>query len=315
MDTMTLDGNKEEDINTAALMLKQGKLIAFPTETVYGLGADIFNSQALKSIFLAKGRPADNPLIAHIGSLEDLDLIVSHFSDNARKLAEAFFPGPLTLILPVKNSIPKQATANLDTIGIRMPNHPIALALLKKSGPVCAPSANISGKPSPTKAIHVLQDLDGKIDGILDGGSCEIGIESTVLLVDPIPTILRPGIITAEMIAEKTGIQIVNNESSIEYPISPGIKYRHYAPKATIHLTSSSEEFLHLLYRFPQSLKLSTHITTQFSELIPLKESTFYDVLRSADAGNISDIIILFPHADRIKSPGLANRVEKASST
>jgi hypothetical protein len=160
-----------------------------------------------------------------------------------------------------------------------------------------------------------LQDLDGKIDGILDGGSCEIGIESTVLLVDPIPTILRPGIITAEMIAEKTGIQIVNNESSIEYPISPGIKYRHYAPKATIHLTSSSEEFLHLLNRFPQSLKLSTHITTQFSELIPLKESTFYDVLRSADAGNIADIIILFPHADRIKSPGLANRVEKASST
>ena len=241
MDTMTLDGNKEEDINTAALMLKQGKLIAFPTETVYGLGADIFNSQALKSIFLAKGRPADNPLIAHIGSLEDIDLIVSHFSDNARKLAEAFFPGPLTLILPVKNSIPKQATANLNTIGIRMPNHPIALALLKKSGPVCAPSANISGKPSPTKAIHVLQDLDGKIDGILDGGSCEIGIESTVLLVDPIPTILRPGIITAEMIAEKTGIQIVNNESSIEYPISPVIKYRHYAPKATIHLTTSSE--------------------------------------------------------------------------
>jgi L-threonylcarbamoyladenylate synthase len=315
MNTITLDGYKEEDINSAALMLKQGKLIAFPTETVYGLGADIFNSQALNSIFLAKGRPADNPLIAHIGSLEDLDLIVSHFSDNARKLAQAFFPGPLTLILPVKHSIPKEATANLDTIGIRMPNHPIALALLQKSGPVCAPSANLSGKPSPTKAIHVLHDLDGKIDGILDGGSCEIGIESTVLLVDPIPTILRPGIITAELIAEKTGIQIVNNQVAQDNPLSPGIKYRHYAPKATIHLASSSEEFLHLLNRFPQSLKLSTHITTQFSEIIPLKESTFYDVLRSADAGNISDIIILFPHADRLKSPGLANRVEKASNT
>ena len=315
MNTITLDGYKEEDINSAALMLKQGKLIAFPTETVYGLGADIFNSQALNSIFLAKGRPADNPLIAHIGSLEDLDLIVSHFSDNARKLAQAFFPGPLTLILPVKHSIPKEATANLDTIGIRMPNHPIALALLQKSGPVCAPSANLSGKPSPTKAIHVLHDLDGKIDGILDGGSCEIGIESTVLLVDPIPTILRPGIITAELIAEKTGIQIVNNQVAQDNPLSPGIKYRHYAPKASIHLASSSEEFLHLLNRFPQSLKLSTHITTQFSEIIPLKESTFYDVLRSADAGNISDIIILFPHADRLKSPGLANRVEKASNT
>jgi L-threonylcarbamoyladenylate synthase len=315
MNTITLDGYKEEDINSAALMLKQGKLIAFPTETVYGLGADIFNSQALNSIFLAKGRPADNPLIAHIGSLEDIDLIVSHFSDNARKLAQAFFPGPLTLILPVKHSIPKEATANLDTIGIRMPNHPIALALLQKSGPVCAPSANLSGKPSPTKAIHVLHDLDGKIDGILDGGSCEIGIESTVLLVDPIPTILRPGIITAEMIAEKTGIQIVNNQVAQDNPLSPGIKYRHYAPKASIHLASSSEEFLHLLNRFPQSLKLSTHITTQFSEIIPLKESTFYDVLRSADAGNVSDIIILFPHADRIKSPGLANRVEKASNT
>ncbi|NBP65017.1 MAG: threonylcarbamoyl-AMP synthase [Bacteroidetes bacterium] len=161
-ETLRLFGNSEDDIQKAAQLLKDGKLVAFPTETVYGLGASVFNPEALKKVFQAKGRPADNPLIAHICSIEELQLLAEEIPEDAMKLAKAFFPGPLTIVLPAKKTIPREATGGLETIAIRMPNHPIALQLLKLSGPLCAPSANLSGRPSPTNAYHVMEDLDGK---------------------------------------------------------------------------------------------------------------------------------------------------------
>ena len=311
--TLRLFGNTMSDIETAASLLKEGKLVAFPTETVYGLGASVFNTDALNKVFIAKGRPKDNPLIAHVGSVEEMEILAETVSDDAKALAEAFFPGPLTLVLPAKKSIPKEATGGLDTIAIRMPNHPIALALLTMSGPLCAPSANLSGKPSPTNAYHVLEDLDGKIDAVLDGGQCTVGIESTVLQLDPMPVILRPGIITAEQISAVIHKPVRNAyNSEAELPHSPGMKYKHYSPKATIHLVSTYAEFEEFTRHNQQAMKLSTHVTTQFGDILPLKESTYFDVLRSADIKGIKDIVILFPEQERADKPGLYNRIQKA---
>lgn len=216
-ETLRLFGNSEDDIQKAAQLLKDGKLVAFPTETVYGLGASVFNPEALKKVFQAKGRPADNPLIAHICSIEELQLLAEEIPEDAMKLAKAFFPGPLTIVLPAKKTIPREATGGLETIAIRMPNHPIALQLLKLSGPLCAPSANLSGRPSPTNAYHVMEDLDGKIAAVLDGGQCTVGIESTVIRISPSPMILRPGMITAEQIEEvlKKPVQIAGKAKRV----------------------------------------------------------------------------------------------------
>lgn len=310
--TLRLFGNTMNDIEHAAGMLKEGKLVAFPTETVYGLGASTFDPIALKKVFIAKGRPADNPLIAHISSIEELESLAKEVPEDAQKLAEAFFPGPLTIVLPAKDTVPKEATGGLDTIAIRMPNHPIALALLSLSGPLCAPSANVSGRPSPTNAYHVLEDLDGKIDAVLDGGQCTVGIESTVVRISPSPMILRPGMITAEQIEKVLGkpVSTVNkNEQQVQ---SPGMKYRHYSPKAHLHLCGTHEEFEVLTRSYPYAMKLASHVSTQFGDIIPLKESTYYDVLRSADIKGVKDIIILFPEHERIAKPALFNRIEKA---
>lgn len=310
--TLRLYGNSESDIQQAALMLKDGKIIAFPTETVYGLGASVFNPQALKHVFEAKGRPADNPLIAHVSSIEEIALLAEDIPEDAKLLAKAFFPGPLTIVLPAKKEIPREATGGLDTIAIRMPSHPIALQLLKLSGPLCAPSANISGRPSPTNAYHVLEDLDGKIDAVLDGGQCTVGIESTVIKLSPSPIILRPGMISAEQIEAvlKKNVEVVQKgETHIQ---SPGMKYRHYSPKAHLHLCSTHEEFEGLIRKYPQAMKLSLHVSTQFGDIFPLKEHTYYDILRSADIKGVRDIIILFPIEERVLKSALFNRIEKA---
>ena len=311
-ETLRLFGNSEDDIQKAAQLLKDGKLVAFPTETVYGLGASVFNPEALKKVFQAKGRPADNPLIAHICSIEELQLLAEEIPEDAMKLAKAFFPGPLTIVLPAKKTIPREATGGLETIAIRMPNHPIALQLLKLSGPLCAPSANLSGRPSPTNAYHVMEDLDGKIAAVLDGGQCTVGIESTVIRISPSPMILRPGMITAEQIEEvlKKPVQIAGkSETGIQ---SPGMKYRHYSPKAKLHVCSSHEEFEALQRKYPHAMKLSLHMSTQFGDIFPLKEHTYYDILRSADIKGVKDIIILFPIEDRASKSALFNRIEKA---
>lgn len=310
--TLRLFGNSESDIEKAAQMLKDGKIVAFPTETVYGLGASVFNPTALKHVFIAKGRPSDNPLIAHVSSIDELELLAEEIPEDASILANAFFPGPLTIVLPAKKTIPREATGGLETIAIRMPNHPIALQLLKLSGPLCAPSANVSGRPSPTNAYHVLEDLDGKIDAVLDGGQCTVGIESTVIKLYPDPVILRPGMISAEQIEAvlKKKVSLVQKgETDIQ---SPGMKYRHYSPKAQLHLCANHEEFETLSKRYPHAMKLSLHVSTQFGDIFPLREHTYYDILRSADIKGVNDIIILFPIEERISKSALFNRIEKA---
>ena len=244
--------NKDEDgiLSGAAACLRAGGLVAFPTETVYGLGADGLNPQASKKIYAAKGRPSDNPLIVHIADMNALEELTCS-NENAYTLAHAFWPGPLTIILPKKDIVPKETTGGLDTVAIRMPSHPAALSLIRQSGVyVAAPSANISGRPSPTKAEHVIEDMSGRIDYIVDGGPVGIGIESTIVdLSGDVPTILRPGYITKKMLEEMIGEVIMDPalEKPLEmesfgiHPKAPGMKYTHYAPKG--ELTLVEEDF------------------------------------------------------------------------
>ncbi len=233
---------EQEKITICANAIKQGKLVAFPTETIYGLGADALNEQAIKSIFAAKGRPADNPLIIHIANKQDLDKLDIDVSSNAKKLIDKFWPGPLTLIFKKSNEICNAVTAGLDTVAIRMPSNKIALELIKKAGPIAAPSANLSGRPSPTSAKHVIQDLNEKVDIIIDGGDSDIGLESTVLnLTSKIPTILRPGAVTLEQLKEILGnVEVVKIHSNQEVK-SPGMKYTHYAPKAKVLIANKKD--------------------------------------------------------------------------
>ncbi|NSW91256.1 MAG: threonylcarbamoyl-AMP synthase [Firmicutes bacterium] len=232
----------------AAEIIKNGGLVAFPTETVYGLGANALNSEAVKKIFKAKGRPLDNPLIVHIADIKSIDKLVVEMPCGVQKLIDKFWPGPLTLVFKKSPVIPDEITAGLDTIAIRMPSHPIALALIKEAGlPIAAPSANSSGRPSPTLASHVLEDLSGKINLIIDGGSTHVGLESTVLDTTSFPpSILRPGGVTLEQLREVLGEveldpDLVSKENLISEgnnnnatPKSPGVKYKHYSPKAKL---------------------------------------------------------------------------------
>ena len=220
-----------EQIEYGAELLRNGEVVAFPTETVYGLGADAFNARAVAKIFEAKGRPQDNPLIVHIADPADIGKVAASVPEAAVALMEIFSPGPLTLILPKREDLPETTTGGLRTVGIRIPNHPIARALIRAAGcPVAAPSANVSGRISPTEARHVLEDMDGKIPLILDGGCSDIGIESTVLdLSKEVPVVLRPGAITAEMLSVYLG-KVVDFKGKVLIAEAPGMKYRHYAP-------------------------------------------------------------------------------------
>ena len=231
------------DIDNAALaqageILRGGGLVAFPTETVYGLGANALDNDAVEKIYSAKGRPSDNPLIVHVHDLAQLGEIVQ-VNDTAHKLIQAFWPGPLTLVLPSLDKVAKRVSGGLDTVAVRMPKNKVAQAFLQTCNlPVAAPSANISGRPSPTDSAHVIADLDGRIDAIIDGGSCDFGIESTVLdVVGDVPIILRPGSITAKDIACVVGdvkAATMADEQSDIAPKSPGMKYKHYAPMAKV---------------------------------------------------------------------------------
>ena len=243
-----LTGGREDDeiFQKAAAVIQAGGLVAFPTETVYGLGADAFNARAAKEIYAAKGRPSDNPLIVHICRQEDLQKAASEVCEKAKLLTEAFWPGPLTVILPKNAAIPASTTGGLHTVAVRMPQHPAALSLIAASKTlIAAPSANTSGRPSTTNAMHVKEDLDGKIDMILDGGAVQIGLESTIVdLTEEIPVILRPGFITKEMLEAVIGP--VRTDPALvkenEAPKAPGMKYRHYAPKAPLYLVSGTAE-------------------------------------------------------------------------
>lgn len=236
----------------AAKLLENNEIVALPTETVYGLGGNAKSDRAVAKIFAAKGRPEDNPLIIHIADREQIHSFVESIPKKAIVLMDSFWPGPLTIIFKMKQGVlSEKATAGLTTVAVRMPDHPVALALLKRCGlPIAAPSANSSGKPSPTTAAHVIEDLEGKISAILDGGPTGVGVESTVVdCTEPIPVILRPGGITAEQ------LELVVGEVKVDpaladgelKPKSPGMKYRHYAPNAPLYIVSGSKEFLQKL--------------------------------------------------------------------
>lgn len=231
----------------AADLLKNNEVVAFPTETVYGLGGNAENDDAVKKIFQAKGRPSDNPLIIHIADKAQLDGFVTEIPQNAQALMNVFWPGPLTLIFILKGGVLSQyATAGLSTVAVRMPDHPVALELLKKTGlPIAAPSANRSGRPSPTTAEHVWEDLNGRIAGLVDGGPTGVGVESTVVdCTGEVPVILRPGGITREQLEEVVGDVSVDPALADESqaPKSPGMKYRHYAPDAPLYLVEGTRE-------------------------------------------------------------------------
>ena len=243
-----------ENINTSYMkeagnLIASGELVAFPTETVYGLGGDALDPKAAGRIYEAKGRPSDNPLIVHIAELKDLERVAKVLPKQAEKLAEAFWPGPLTMVVWKKEEVPYATTGGLETVAVRMPNHPVALSLIKNSGKlIAAPSANVSGRPSPTEAFHVKEDLDGRIAMILDGGSVGIGIESTIIdLTEDIPMVLRPGYITIEMLSEVLGETVLMDPGilatdDMTKPKARGMKYKHYAPKADMIIVDGEKQ-------------------------------------------------------------------------
>ncbi len=237
----------QEALDRAAEILRNGGLVAFPTETVYGLGGLATSNGAAKAIYTAKGRPSDNPLIIHIANPEDAEAYAVT-NDTYYRLAEKFMPGPLTVILPKKDTIPYSVTGGLDTVAVRCPSHPVARALIEKTGaPIAAPSANRSGRPSPTTAAHVAEDLTGRVDMIIDGGACEVGLESTIVALDGNEGILlRPGAITADALSCVCEVRVADTVlralAENERPLSPGMKYRHYAPRAALVLLSGEGE-------------------------------------------------------------------------
>lgn len=244
IDSNHMDAGKMEE---AAQIIRSGGLVAFPTETVYGLGADALNAEASGKIYAAKGRPSDNPLIVHVAEFSDMERIAKVMPETAKKLADAFWPGPLTMIVEKNERVPYETTGGMDTVAIRMPSHPVALELIRRSGGyIAAPSANTSGKPSPTQAEHVALDMDGRIPMILDGGPVGIGIESTIVdLTEEIPMVLRPGYITLKMLEEVIGKVTMDpgiiESDSMQKPKAPGMKYKHYAPKADLILVDGEE--------------------------------------------------------------------------
>ncbi len=252
METQTIQLSEQHMDETllkkAGEIIRTGGLVAFPTETVYGLGGDALNPASSKKIYAAKGRPSDNPLIIHISKIEDLSYIVKEIPESARKLAEAFWPGPLTMILKKADVVPYETTGGLDTVAVRMPIHPVAMAFIEAAGGyVAAPSANRSGRPSPTCAKYVEEDMQGRIEMIIDGGEVEIGLESTIVdLTVEQPMILRPGYITKEMLEEV--LQSVSEDKTMMSdnsglaPKAPGMKYRHYAPKGELTIIDGIEE-------------------------------------------------------------------------
>ncbi len=243
----------ERNIDTAVMrragnIIKAGGLVAFPTETVYGLGGDALNPLSSAKIYAAKGRPSDNPLIVHIADEGSLETIAADIPETARILAKAYWPGPLTMIFRKKSAVPYETTGGLDTVAVRMPSDRIALALIRESGGfIAAPSANLSGRPSPTSASFVIEDMDGRIDMILDGGDSEVGLESTILdLTDSHPVILRPGYITEEMISSVLGTEVgldpaLRKDDPSFRPKAPGMKYRHYAPKGELVIVAGPQ--------------------------------------------------------------------------
>ena len=333
-----IDENKIDmkKIREAATLLDEGGLVAFPTETVYGLGADAFNPEAVASIFKAKGRPGDNPLIVHIHNFQQLYDLAEDISSEAKLLAEKFWPGPLTMILPCRENVPEVVTAGLNTVAVRMPQNKVALAILQECAhPVAAPSANLSGRPSPTKASHVIEDLMGKIDAVVVAENSRIGIESTVIDLTVSPAvILRPGSITIEDLQKY--IDVIDDTSGYkDIPRSPGTKYRHYAPKGDLFvITGNFEEKMEKIGEILSSQKnkkIGLMVSKELGARIGSKgvkgvfvlemgsinspekiRANFYALLREFDLAEVQTIYLEeIPEA--IIGKAYRNRVEKAS--
>ncbi len=242
----------EKDIEEAGRILRNGGLVAFPTETVYGLGANALDPAAVKAVYDAKGRPSDNPMIVHISAEDELPTVVAEVPEKAKVLMKAFWPGPLTMVFRKSEAVPMRTTGGLDTVGIRMPSSEVARALIKAAGvPIAAPSANLSGKPSPTNYKDVLEDMDGRIDAVIEGEPCAVGIESTVLdLTGEVPTILRPGYVTKEMLEDVLAERVDYDRALLEKskggetlrPRSPGMKYKHYSPNADVKIIAGAAD-------------------------------------------------------------------------
>ncbi|MED0824205.1 MULTISPECIES: L-threonylcarbamoyladenylate synthase [Bacillus cereus group] len=319
-------------LQEAAKLLRENEAIAFPTETVYGLGANAMNDEAIAKIFEAKGRPSDNPLIVHIGTKSQLDGIVKEIPPVAEKLMEHFWPGPLTIILPRKEGISEKVTAGLNTVGVRMPDHPVALALIEEANvPVAAPSANRSGRPSPTLASHVYEDLNEKIAGIVDGGATGVGVESTVIdCTSTVPTILRPGGITKEQLESVIGTVSLDPalKDEKEKPKSPGMKYTHYAPKAPLSIVEGSREFIQRLAdeKKEEGFKVGVLTTEEYQHVynadvvlscgvrsdLASVATKLYDVLRTFDASEV-DVIFSESFPNEGIGNAIMNRLTKAA--
>ncbi|WP_379970676.1 L-threonylcarbamoyladenylate synthase [Ectobacillus sp. sgz5001026] len=293
----SVDKNVEKEstypqLQEAANLLQQGEVVAFPTETVYGLGADATNEEAVRKIFEAKGRPSDNPLIVHIADQEQLTPLVSSIPPLTQVLMEKFWPGPLTIIFPSSNHVATRVTAGLDTVAIRMPDHPVAHALLKMAHvPIAAPSANVSGRPSPTLASHVSTDLNGKIAGIVDGGATGVGVESTVLdITSDVPTILRPGGITREQLEEVIGPVLLDKglQDQSQKPKAPGMKYKHYAPKSPLTIVEGSREYVQQLASKQEGKKVGI-LTTE-------ENADFYQADQVLVCGKRADLATVAAH-------------------
>ncbi|MDO8444508.1 MAG: L-threonylcarbamoyladenylate synthase [Deltaproteobacteria bacterium] len=319
-------------IKEAAEVIKNGGTVAFPTETVYGLGADALNLEAIRKVFKAKGRPSDNPLIVHISSIEDLRLISKRYSSAALALMDKFWPGPLTLILKKKKIVSEIVTGGLDTVAVRIPDNKIALSLIKMAGvPLVAPSANLSGRPSPTRAKDVAADLSGKVDVIIDGGKTRIGIESTVIdMTTSPPTLLRPGGLPVEEIEKVVGlVQRLSVSHEKEPAKSPGMKYRHYAPKARMVIVEGDSEAVQSDIRelAEKSLKdgkkvgiLAFHIDFRVKGCITKYAGSrpgtvagrLFDLLRAFDRDGV-DLIISEPYGGEGLKLGIADRLKRAA--
>ncbi|MGG1229365.1 L-threonylcarbamoyladenylate synthase [Bacillus halotolerans] len=333
VDVMDELSTNDPQIAQAAALLRGNEVVAFPTETVYGLGANAKSTDAVKKIYEAKGRPSDNPLIVHIADISQLDGLTGPAPDKAKILMKRFWPGALTLILPcTPGALSPRVTAGLDTVAVRMPDHPLALALIRAAGlPIAAPSANLSGKPSPTKAEHVAHDLDGRIAGLMDGGSTGIGVESTVLsCAGETPVLLRPGGITKEQIEAEIGPILVDKglADQNEKPISPGMKYTHYAPSAPLVISEGSPERIQaLIQEYQQGGKRVGVLTTEENadfysadyvkscgrrDQLETVAAALYDALRSFDEEKV-DFIIAESFPDTGVGLAIMNRLMKAA--
>ena len=320
-------------VRDAAAILRRGGLLGIPTETVYGLGADALNEDAVSRIFLAKGRPQDNPLIIHVPDASWLERYCRDVPPAAYRLAERFWPGPLTMILPRRDIVPLQTTGGLETVGVRCPNHPVTLAIIEAAGvPIAAPSGNTSGRPSPTTAAHMIEDMDGRIDGIVDGGPCTVGVESTIidLTVTP-PRLLRPGGLPLESLRQVLGEVAVDKAvtgllAAGERPRAPGMKYRHYAPHAPVTVVTGEPE---RSARHIQGLLSDTAGVICFDEYAPLfpghiihklgpaadksaQARHVFDALRTFDGTDVTEIFAQCPD-DGGLGLAVANRLKKAA--